>query len=153
MERPEGSNEMPPGMQPMPGSEASSSSSSKPKAEAPKPAPKKEEPKEEPMEVDDPDAQAKKEAEAVKAQGNAAYKARKFEEAIGHYSKAWELYPKDVAFLTNLSGESSAEKVNLVADVPAVYFEQGDYPKCIETCEKAVEEGRDLRADYKVIAK
>ena len=153
MERPEGSNEMPPGMQAMPGSEASSSSSSKPKAEAPKPTPKKEEPKEEPMEVDDPDAQAKKEAEAVKAQGNAAYKARKFEEAIGHYSKAWELYPKDVAFLTNLSGESSAKEVSLVADVPAVYFEQGDYPKCIETCEKAVEEGRDLRADYKVIAK
>lgn len=35
----------------------------------------------------------------------------------------------------------------------AVYFEQGEYQKCIETCDKAVEEGRDLRADYKVIAK
>jgi stress-induced-phosphoprotein 1 len=115
MERPEGSNEMPPGMQPMSGSEASSSSS-KPKAEASKSAPKKPEPKEEPMEVDDPDAQAKKEAEAVKAQGNAAYKARKFEEAIGHYTKAWELYPKDVAFLTNLSGESTSAHADRVAD-------------------------------------
>jgi stress-induced-phosphoprotein 1 len=99
----------------MSGSEASSSSS-KPKAEASKSAPKKPEPKEEPMEVDDPDAQAKKEAEAVKAQGNAAYKARKFEEAIGHYTKAWELYPKDVAFLTNLSGESTSAHADRVAD-------------------------------------
>lgn len=35
----------------------------------------------------------------------------------------------------------------------AVYFEQGEYKKAIETCEKAVEEGRELRADYKVYAK
>jgi tetratricopeptide (TPR) repeat protein len=68
------------------------------------------------MEVDDSDAQAKKEAEAVKAQGNTAYKARKFEEAIGHYSKAWELYPKDVAFLTNLSGESISIETGNEAD-------------------------------------
>lgn len=89
----------------MPGSEAESSSKPKAESSKPTPAPKKPEPKEEPMEVDDEDAKAKKEAEAVKAQGNAAYKARKFEEAIEHYNKAWELYPKDVAFLTNLSGE------------------------------------------------
>ncbi len=54
---------------------------------------------------EDPDVALKKEAEDLKAQGNVAYKARKFEEAVGLYEKAWEIYPKDVTFLTNLSGE------------------------------------------------
>jgi stress-induced-phosphoprotein 1 len=120
MERPEGSSDMPPGFTPMPKSEGSeqpsASSSSKP-ASTPAPASKAtpaakeekpvaaaEEPADEPMEVDS-DEQAKKEAGDEKAKGNAAYKSRKFDEAIQHYSKAWELYPKDVAFLTNLSGE------------------------------------------------
>ncbi|WVQ77163.1 hypothetical protein IAR50_006846 [Cryptococcus sp. DSM 104548] len=134
MERPEGSNEMPPGVS------ASSEPTPAPKPKpAPTPKPKEPEPAPEPMEVEETEEdKQKKEAEGLKAQGNTSYKARKFEEAIEAYSKAWELYPKDVTFLTNLS---------------AVYFEQGDYEKSIETCEKAVEEGRDLRADFKVIAK
>jgi stress-induced-phosphoprotein 1 len=40
-----------------------------------------------------------------------------------------------------------------LTNLAAVYFEQGEYEKCIEACNKAVEEGRSLRADYKVIAK
>lgn len=120
MERPEGSSDMPPGFTPMPSSEqpkseTPSASSSKPApatqtAPTPTPAPKQEEASvveeqaDEPMEVDS-GADAKKEAEDAKAKGNAAYKARKFDEAIEYYSKAWELYPKDVTFLTNLSGE------------------------------------------------
>ena len=35
----------------------------------------------------------------------------------------------------------------------AAYFEQGEYDKCIEACNKAVDEGRSLRADFKLIAK
>lgn len=106
MERPEGSNEMPPGTQPAQAS-SSQAPSSPPKAQSPPPKaePKKEEPKEEPMEVDDDDAKAKKEADEIKQQGNAAYKARKFEEAIELYQKAWDTYPKDVTYLLNLSGE------------------------------------------------
>ena len=37
--------------------------------------------------------------------------------------------------------------------VAAVQFEQGEYDKCIATCEKAIEEGRPIRADFKLIAK
>ncbi|KAL7421555.1 Hsp90 cochaperone [Cryptotrichosporon argae] len=140
MERDQGSNAMPPGFQ---GEAPAESSRPTPPREAPAPTPPKEQAEAEPIEVDEPEAEdsevaLKKDAEALKAQGNAAYKARNFDEAIGLYEKAWELYPKDVTFLTNLS---------------AVYFEQGEYQKAIETCEKAVEEGRELRADYKTIAK
>lgn len=86
----------------------------------------------------DEEVKAKREAEAEKKLGAEAYKKRDFEAAATHFSKAWDVWPKDAAFLTNLG---------------AVYFEQGEYQKCIETCEKAVEEGREIRADYKLIAK
>lgn len=35
----------------------------------------------------------------------------------------------------------------------AVYYEMKDYEKCIAACEKAVEVGRENRADFKLIAK
>ncbi|CAD6577012.1 MAG: Hsp90 cochaperone [Tremellales sp. Tagirdzhanova-0007] len=141
MERPEGSNEMPSNSKPTQASSSPSapSSASKNTSSEGKARVVPEDPVDEPMEVEeDTEAAAKKEAEELKAKGNVAYKGKKFDEAVQSYQKAWNVWPKDVAFLTNLS---------------AVYFEQGEYTKCIETCEKAVEEGRDLRADYKVIAK
>lgn len=76
--------------------------------------------------------------DAEKAKGNERYMKRDFDAAIKHYSKAWELNPKDITYLNNLA---------------ACYFEQGDFAACIKACEKAVEEGRSLRADYKLVAK
>ncbi len=34
-----------------------------------------------------------------------------------------------------------------------MYLETGEYEKCIADCNSAVEKGREIRADYKVIAR
>ncbi|KAF8485366.1 chaperone [Russula ochroleuca] len=145
--RPEDSDEVPPGV---PGFAASPPSSPPPSARpTPSGAPasasssKIHEPEDvkmteaEEAEADE-DAAIKTAAEAEKKLGADAYKKRDFATAITHFSKAWETWPKDIAFLTNLA---------------AAYFEQGDYDKSIEACQKAVDEGRELRADYKLVAK
>ncbi|GAA6009841.1 hypothetical protein JCM10207_002128 [Rhodosporidiobolus poonsookiae] len=84
------------------------------------------------------DQQLKQQADQLKTEANALYKERKFDDAEAKYKQAWDTYPKDITYLNNLA---------------AVYFEKGEYQKAIETCEKAVEEGRDLRADFKLLAK
>lgn len=73
-----------------------------------------------------------------KEQGNAAYKAKNFDEAIKHYNAAIVLDPTDITFYNNKG---------------AVHFEKGEYDAVIEVCNKAVEVGREYRADYKHIAK
>lgn len=65
------------------------------------------EPEPEPMEEEslDEDAKAlrerKAQAQEEKEAGNAAYKARQFEQAIQHYDRAIELDDSDISFLTN----------------------------------------------------
>ena len=105
------------------------------------PAPKRErEPSPEP-EPEDEEAlakqKAKEEADAEKKLGTECYKKRQFDQAIEHYGKAWEIH-KDITYLTNLS---------------AAQFEKGDYQAAIEACQKAIEEGREVLADFKIIAK
>jgi stress-induced-phosphoprotein 1 len=98
------------------------------------------EPQPEP-EPEDEEAVAKREAKAKadeeKKLGTENYKKRQFDAAIEHYTKAWEIH-KDITYLTNLG---------------AAYFEKGDYEKCIETCKTAIEEGREMLADFKLISK
>ena len=70
--------------------------------------------------------------------GNECYKKKDFAAAITHYSKAIELDPAEITFVSNLA---------------AVYFEQKDFATCVATCETAVEVGRENRADFKLVAK
>ncbi|KAK4504402.1 hypothetical protein PRZ48_005318 [Zasmidium cellare] len=105
--------------------------------EEPKKAPEPE-PEPEPEDEEAKEMKAKKEAaDKEKALGTEAYKKRQFDEAIAHYTKAWETH-KDITYLTNLG---------------AAHFEKGDYQACIEDCKKAIEEGRVVFADFKLIAK
>lgn len=73
-----------------------------------------------------------------KDKGNDYYKKKDFDNALLHYNKAIEHDPSDITFYTN---------------VAAVFFEQKEYEKCVKECEKAIEIGRENRADFKLIAK
>jgi stress-induced-phosphoprotein 1 len=104
-----------------------------PKAKEPEPEPEPEPEDEEAIAK----KKAKEEADKEKALGTENYKKRQFDAAIEHYSKAWELH-KDITYLTNLG---------------AAKFEKGDYEGCIEACKTAIEEGKLVFADFKLIAK
>lgn len=102
-----GSDELPPGMQKAEPSQSQSPPPPQPSASTstPKPAAQPEpETKDEDVEMDDEEAKVRKEAEEEKKLGNAAYKAREFDTAAAHFQKAWDLWPKDMTFLTNLGG-------------------------------------------------
>ncbi|VEN60495.1 unnamed protein product [Callosobruchus maculatus] len=103
------------------------------------PPPKKPDPKPEPKKEPEPELpENKKLAKQEKEQGNAFYKKKDFPNAITHYQKAIEHDPTDITFYNNLA---------------AVYFEQKEYEKCIKECERAIDIGRENRADFKLIAK
>ncbi|XP_021277356.1 hsp70-Hsp90 organizing protein 3-like [Herrania umbratica] len=108
------------------------------KEEVRKPEP---EPEPEPMEITEEEKENKEKKEKAlkeKEAGNAAYKKKDFETAIQHYTKALELDDEDISYLTNRA---------------AVYLEMGKYEDCIKDCDKAVERGRELRSDFKMIAR
>ncbi|EHA8588492.1 hsp70-Hsp90 organizing protein [Cocos nucifera] len=109
----------------------------------PEPAKKSPEPvpEPEPMHVSEEEKGArerKAEAQKEKEAGNVAYKKKDFETAIQHYTRAIELDDGDISFLTNRA---------------AVYLEMGKCEDCIKDCDKAVERGRELHSDFKMIAR
>ena len=116
---------------PMPDARPASAAKAASPARAPEPEPEPED------EESLAKKKAKEEADAEKKLGTEKYKKRQFDEAITHYNKAWELH-KDITYLTNLS---------------AAQFEKGDYKEAIKMCEKAIEEGREVFTDFKIIAK
>ncbi|KAF9886441.1 Hsp90 cochaperone [Aspergillus nanangensis] len=122
----------------------SGAAAAEPQEDVPMPdlRPQKKEPEPAPEpEPEDEEAIAKKKAQeagdAEKKIGNDFYKKKQFDEAIEHYNKAWDLN-KDVTYLNNCG---------------AAKFEKGDYQGAIEVCSRAVEEGREVRTDFKTIAK
>lgn len=124
--------------------DAPSYSNSKPDLQQATPPQKPSESKKEPVPESEPEDEetaslrkAKEAAEAEKKLGTENYKKRQFDAAIEHYSKAWDLH-KDITYLTNIS---------------AAKFEKGDYEGAIQDCKKAIEEGREVLADFKIIAK
>jgi tetratricopeptide (TPR) repeat protein len=155
--RPEGSDEVPPGAAYSPPSSPPPSATRAPppasasSSKAPEPADvKMAEAEEEVEEVDSEEAAAKAAAANEKKLGAEAYKKRDFATAVTHFSKAWETWPKDMTFLTNLGGGFYLQFrfVGEAEPFAAAYFEQGEYDKSIETCQKAVDEGRDVSPSY-----
>ncbi|XP_073287526.1 hsp70-Hsp90 organizing protein 1 [Primulina huaijiensis] len=124
----------------MPSAADSSSSTAGGSTEWKKPEPEPmPEPETDPMETQEKEKkEIKAQAQKEKENGNAAYKKKDFETAIQHYSKAINLDDEDISFLTNRA---------------AVYLEMGKYEDCIKDCDKAVERGRELRSDFKMIAR
>lgn len=113
-----------------PKTEPTSSSKVEPEPQHPQ------EPEDEDPEVAEKKVKAAK-AETAKGQGNILYKARKFDEAIAKYNEAWELSNN----ITYLNNRAAAE------------YEKGDYDAAISTCREAIEYGREVFADYKLLAK
>jgi len=108
-----------------------------------KPAPKKEpekkpEPAKELTEEEKEAAKLKEEGDAEKAKGTTAYKAKDFDTAIGHYTKAFEINGVDMSYLTNRA---------------ACHFEKGEFEECIKDCEQGIEVGRMNKTDFKVMAR
>ena len=101
--RPEGSNDIPEGVEVSPQSSPSSSPSKSTPAKPAQPTP----PEDVEMEDDDEEAQAKKAAEAAKEAGSLAYKNRDLDEAIKQFDFAWNTWPKNLAYLTNLGGQNN----------------------------------------------
>jgi stress-induced-phosphoprotein 1 len=77
-------------------------------------------------------------AQEEKDKGNAAYKNKDFATAHQHYDAAIRLDPTNITYYSNKA---------------AALFEENRFDECIELCKKAVDVGRDQRADFKLIAK
>jgi len=77
--------------------------------------------------------QNKKEAEALKAQGNDFYKQRKFAEALEYYQQAVDRCPEELTYYSNKA---------------ACFFEMKKFEDCIAACDEAVATAAGGGYDY-----
>ncbi|KAM3869221.1 stress-induced-phosphoprotein 1 [Diretmus argenteus] len=103
----------------------------------PPPPPKPKETKPPPPKEEDL-PENKRKAMKAKELGNDAYKKKDFAAALKHYEEAVTHDPTDMTYISNQA---------------AVYFEKGEFEKCRELCQKAIDLGRENREDYRQIAK
>ncbi|XP_047075062.1 U-box domain-containing protein 70-like isoform X2 [Lolium rigidum] len=78
------------------------------------------------------------EAQREKDAGNDAYRKLFLETAVLHYTRGAALDPRDISFLTNRA---------------AAYLLMSKYKECVRDCDDAVERGRELRADNRLLAR
>uniref|UniRef100_A0A453QTJ1 Uncharacterized protein n=1 Tax=Aegilops tauschii subsp. strangulata TaxID=200361 RepID=A0A453QTJ1_AEGTS len=101
----------------------------------PRPSPRREERSVPAMEAEEERAA---EAQREKEAGNDAYRKQYLETAVDHYTRGAALDPRDISFLTNRA---------------AAYLLMSKYRECVRDCEEAVERGRELRADNRLLAR
>jgi len=101
------------------------------------PPPKKEEPKPKAPEETAQDDLLKR-AEAKKEEGNKFYKSKEFDKALEMYDAALEILPSQTIYRINKA---------------TVYYERGEYEKCIEQCEEALTKVREYQSGGQVAAK
>uniref|UniRef100_A0ACD6ADY7 Uncharacterized protein n=1 Tax=Avena sativa TaxID=4498 RepID=A0ACD6ADY7_AVESA len=78
------------------------------------------------------------EAQREKEAGNDAYRKLFLETAVLHYTRGAALDPRDISFLTNRA---------------AAYLLMSKYKECVRDCDEAVERGRELRAENRLLAR
>jgi len=77
-------------------------------------------------------------AEEHKLRGNAAYKAKDFNNSIAEYSKAIEINPEELLYYTNKA---------------ASLIEQGEYQKCIDECLEGLKAVSHIAPDFQKVAR
>ena len=71
----------------------------------------------------------RKSAEELKLKGNEEFKKRNYDAALQHYTRAIELYPKELTYFLNRAG---------------VYHELKEYDKVVQDCTHIVDNTRDF---------
>ena len=82
--------------------------------------------------------QNKREAEAIKAQGNEYYKKREFDQALEYYQQAIDRCPEELTYYSNKA---------------ACFFEMKKFDDCIQACDDGAEAVKGKSYDYVKLAK